>query len=191
MTLRILTVCEGNLCRSPLAERLLAERLAGAGVDAEVSSAGVRGVVGAGMHPLAEAELERLGGSGAGFAARRLAADQVEAADLVLTATRAIRAAVLGECPRALRRTFTILELAALADEALADRADQGRSDGWDLVAWAAAHRGRAADVEQDVPDPIGGTADDHRAVARTLAGAVDRIVAALTPPPVPESPGG
>ena len=37
---RILVVCTGNICRSPLAEQLLREGLAAAGVKAVVTSAG-------------------------------------------------------------------------------------------------------------------------------------------------------
>lgn len=44
----ILTVCTGNLCRSPMAEGLLRKRLADAGLDAQyqVASAGVHAVEG-------------------------------------------------------------------------------------------------------------------------------------------------
>src|SRR5688500_16845956 len=55
----VLVVCEGNLCRSPLAERLLTSRLAGG--EVRVASAGVHAVVGAPMDASAAAELTRLG----------------------------------------------------------------------------------------------------------------------------------
>ena len=44
------------------------------------------------MDPMAAAELLRLGGNATGFASRRLSAEAVDAADLVLTATRGLRA---------------------------------------------------------------------------------------------------
>jgi protein-tyrosine phosphatase len=173
MTFRVLVVCDGNLCRSPLAERLLAARFSTAGVtDVDVSSAGVRGVVGAPMDPVAAAELARRGGSREGFTARRLDAAQIEAADLVLTATRDLRTKVLGESPRAMRRTFTLLEFAALAGHA-----PEGSRE--DLVTWAAAHRA-LAEGELDLVDPIGGTPDRHRAVAELIDEAVGGAVAAL-----------
>ena len=44
---RILVVCTGNLCRSPLVEALLRRELAAEGIDAEVSSAGLAAPLGA------------------------------------------------------------------------------------------------------------------------------------------------
>jgi len=67
--IRILTVCTGNICRSPAAERLLA---AGLGDTAQVTSAGTGALPGypmdAAMVPLVEAA----GASTDGFAARQL-----------------------------------------------------------------------------------------------------------------------
>lgn len=40
VTMRILTVCLGNICRSPAAESVLVHKLSQAGIDAEVASAG-------------------------------------------------------------------------------------------------------------------------------------------------------
>ena len=60
---RILCVCIGNVCRSPVAERLLAARL---GEGFAVSSAGVGAVVGSGVHPHSAAALETLAGYAAG-----------------------------------------------------------------------------------------------------------------------------
>ena len=54
---RVLVVCVGNVCRSPLGERLLAARL---GDGFEVTSAGVGALVGEPMDPEAAAHLERL-----------------------------------------------------------------------------------------------------------------------------------
>ena len=43
MSLRILMVCLGNICRSPLAEGILREKARAAGLDWEVDSAGTNG----------------------------------------------------------------------------------------------------------------------------------------------------
>ncbi len=45
-----LVVCTGNVCRSPIGEALLSARLADAGLDVRVESAGIGAVVGAGAH---------------------------------------------------------------------------------------------------------------------------------------------
>lgn len=44
----VLVVCVGNICRSPVGERLLAQRLADAGAQVRVGSAGIGALVG---HP--------------------------------------------------------------------------------------------------------------------------------------------
>jgi protein-tyrosine phosphatase len=166
-TYDVLVVCEGNLCRSPLAERLLRLRLADV-PGVRVTSAGTNARVGGAMDPLAAAELRRLGGDPDGFAARQLTAELVNAADLVLTATRAQRSYVIGLAPAALKRTFTLLELAVLLDErawaARGDDADDPRA----VVARASDWRSTVSNRGDalDIPDPIGRSAEVHRTVA-------------------------
>jgi protein-tyrosine phosphatase len=53
MFTRILMVCVGNVCRSPMAEAVFASRLAGRGVRAVVESAGIAPVVGRPADPIA------------------------------------------------------------------------------------------------------------------------------------------
>jgi low molecular weight protein-tyrosine phosphatase len=165
----ILVVCLGNVCRSPLAERVLRLRLdelLGDGSPAvRVSSAGARALVGQPMDEQAATELRRLGGDPDGFTATQLTAAAAEGADLVLTATRELRSRVLEEAPRALRRTFTIRELAAL----LASEGGGESAGTADLVARAAARRGAAAVEEYDVTDPYGRPQEVHREVADVL----------------------
>jgi protein-tyrosine phosphatase len=175
----VLVVCEGNLCRSPLAERLLRLRLADAS-HVRVTSAGTRAVVGSGMDASAAAELSRLGGDPGGFAARQLTAELVAGADLVLTATRAQRSHVVGLAPAALKRTFTLLELAALVEERPWEREGEvaPRDDVREVVAraadWRGAVNGRGDAL--DVPDPIGRSPEVHR----TSADLADRATAVL-----------
>ncbi len=168
---RILVVCIGNVCRSPVTERLLAARLPSGSFD--VSSAGVGAMVGYAMSRYAAAELRSYGGDPTGFAARQLTPELIGDADLLLTATRDLRSQVLAESPGALRRTFTILEFAALVE----------MSDGTtpeELVKWAGAHRSAAGSVEQDVPDPFRRGAEAHAAAAKAIDGAVQVIAKGL-----------
>ena len=176
----VLVVCLGNVCRSPVAERLLMMRLThllGDTADrVAVSSAGVQAVVG---HPIdvhAAAELTRLGGDPAGFAATQLTRPLVEAADLVLTATSQLRSRALEEAPRALRRTFTLREFAAFAVTAEAVHDDGFRA----LVTQAAAHRSDIDPGDYDIPDPIGAPPEVHRQVADLLDAVCLTIASAL-----------
>ncbi|MBO9521786.1 MAG: hypothetical protein J7518_09635 [Nocardioidaceae bacterium] len=169
---RVLFVCIGNVCRSPVGERLLAARLPRDRFVVE--SAGVGAMVGYAMSKYAAEELRGFGGDPTGFAARQLEPAMVEQADLVLTATRALRSQVLAEVPTALRRTFTILEFAALATAADVE------GSGAEVVKWAGAHRSLAGQVEQDVPDPYRRGAESHAAAALAIHTAVEQIAKGL-----------
>ena len=168
---QILVVCLGNICRSPLAEGVLrlrfSELLGKQAYDSvKVSSAGVMALDGHSMDDKAAAELRRLGGDPDGFVARRVNAPMVLGADLVLTATRALRSRVLEEAPRALRRTFTIPEFAALVGSpAISGQ----RTSLADLVGLASASRSGVGVESYDVPDPIGQPQAVHRRVADLL----------------------
>ena len=182
-TFRVLVVCVGNVCRSPLAERVLRMRFSELLPDTEaafeVESAGVAAMVGSPMNELAAAELRRLGGDPDGFVSRDLDESIVAGADLVLTATRQLRSRLLEDAPRALRRTFTLTELATLvAPEAL----DGGTPpDAASLVKQAASLRGAVAVEEYDVGDPMGQSEDVHRVVAELIERSCTVIARALT----------
>lgn len=167
----ILVVCLGNVCRSPLAERLLRlrfrELLRDASDAVDVRSSGVRALVGDPMHAQSAAELLRLGGDPAGHAARQLTPALAVGADLVLTATRDQRSRVLEEAPRALKRAFTIRELAAIVTSEGFD--DRSLGSPVELVARAASWRGSTHVEEYDVADPIQQSDEVHRRVADVL----------------------
>ena len=157
---RILTVCTGNVCRSPFIERALQaelDRSWGPG-RVEVVSAGTGALVDEPMNPPALRVLEAAGYTADGFRARALTPEIVASADLVLTATRRHRGLVAQLHPRALRCTFTLREFADLVsdlprDTPAADPVEHVRT----LVQAAAARRGLRpplADAEADVIDP-------------------------------------
>lgn len=192
---RILFVCTGNMCRSPLAERLARARLAAAvegraeAVAVEVESAGTHGVTGAPVHPDTAEILRELGGDPEGFTARALTKEMVGAADLILTATRAHRDFVAATRPGAAARTFTILEFCALAravrPAAIARAADAGARARALTAAVAALrdgmnHRpsggtGRHPGASRlDIPDPVGRPMAVQRATAAAIAQALD-----------------
>jgi low molecular weight protein-tyrosine phosphatase len=181
----ILVVCLGNVCRSPLAERLLRLRFEQLLEDRPVSvtSAGVLALVGNAMDRSSAEQLMRLGGDPAGFVSRQVDAPLLEGADLVLTATRELRSQVLELAPRALRHTFTIRELAQLVSSP--EVARPPGSGPAELVARAASWR--SADIDAfDVPDPIGQPPAFHREVADLLdetCTAIAEAIAASMPP--------
>ena len=171
MTISVMTVCTGNMCRSPLAERLLAARCAGAGLDVAVDSAGTRAANGVSIHPETARVLGGYGGSADGFASRLLTARVVQGHDLVLTATRAHRAAVQELAPLLWKKTYTLLEAARLAD------ADEAVT----LGGLARARLGiDTDDPALDVEDPIGRESEVFDRTGAQISDAVDSIVRLL-----------
>ncbi len=109
---RILVVCTGNVCRSPLVEGLLRLALP---PSITVHSAGTNALVGQPMDPRSAELLRRHGGAPADFAARQVDASLIEQADLVVTATRAHRATLATLSARTRGSVFALADLADLA----------------------------------------------------------------------------
>ena len=87
MTYRILTVCTGNICRSPLAEYALREAVAASDLagQVEVASAGTTGWEGGNpIDPRAGALLREHGIDPSAHRARRMDPQELREADLVL-----------------------------------------------------------------------------------------------------------
>lgn len=182
----ILVVCTGNVCRSPLAEQLLATRLAAAGVDAAVRSAGTGALVDRPMTDQAAALSVRYGAASADHRARQLAIEMVRSADLVLTAARSHRAAVVSELPRASRYTFTLNQFARIA-ASLTGEELAAASSPLDVVDAVAVNRGiappPARPEDDDIVDPYRQPQEVYDAAGAAIDGAVSTIVAALTRP--------
>lgn len=85
MSFRILTVCLGNICRSPAAEAVIRHKAAEAGIEVEVDSAGTGSYhIGDSPHPKSVSAGARRGYSVAG-AARQLRREDFDRFDLILT----------------------------------------------------------------------------------------------------------
>ena len=111
----ILTVCTGNICRSPLSEALL--RLGLTSQAARVHSAGTHALVGSGMPTENLRIANELGIPNPQLhRARQLTVEQLESSDLILALSREHRRFIVDLHPRAHRRTFTLREFARLAD---------------------------------------------------------------------------
>jgi protein-tyrosine phosphatase len=192
-TFRILHVSTGNVCRSPITERLtrhaLSHRLGGPVTgDRIVESAGTWGHEGAPMEANAETVLADFGADAGGYTGRELLDEHVIMADLVLTATRDHRAQVISMGHSAGLRTFTLKEFTRLVraiDPATLPPLEDGvvqRARA--LVRAAAALRGwlLAPTAEADeVYDPYGAPLTFFRSVGEEIHEALDPVVTALT----------
>jgi protein-tyrosine phosphatase len=183
-TFRILVVCAGNLCRSPSAELLLRPRLAPYGID--VGSAGVIAPDGEGVHPWTAAALAELGVDTSSHRARHLLPRHLADADLVLMASRQLRAEAVRVHPPVVVRSWTLREFVRLAEAAYpsVSTAQAGVPRLLALRDTATTLRGtlpRLAPEEDDIGDPITGGEADHRATVLQVAGLVDRLAALVT----------
>ena len=116
----VLHVCMGNICRSPMAERLLNRAVrdrAGESADQVVRSvsAGTGGWhEGEEMNAPAARQVRARGGSVDGFEARKLRGEFIDDADLILTATADQTDYVIALRPDAGPRTFVLGEFGRL-----------------------------------------------------------------------------
>lgn len=147
------------------------------GSDVAVRSAGVSARAGERLDPLVAEQLTRLGVVDRGHVARPLTVGQIESADLILTAERVHRGAVVDRVPSAVRKTFTLRELAALSGtlgaEALTS-SDLPERVG-ELV--ALAPRRRTARLVRNL------ASDDLPDLRRPTARAAERLVREIAEP--------
>ncbi len=113
--MRVLFVCLGNICRSPLAEGLFRELLRKAGLSdrVEVDSAGTADYhQGAPPHPGIRRLAQEKGFSLDGQRARRLTLQDLEEADLIVAMDRSNREEVFALNPQVEPKVRLLLEFA-------------------------------------------------------------------------------
>ncbi len=164
---RILFVCTGNTCRSPMAAGLFAKILQEKGVTGvEITSAGLAAVDGAPASAEAIEAMRRAGVDLTGHRARRLTREMALAADLVLTMTRRQKEAVLALAPEAGEKIFTLTELAGrIAAGTAGGREGDPKTQGAEGMETTEENR----QVQGDIPDPFGGDLETYIATARQI----------------------
>jgi protein-tyrosine phosphatase len=153
---RICVVCLGNICRSPMAEVVLRDEIARAGLTGKVAvdSAGTGDWhVGEQMDRRARAELTRRGYDGSGHEARQIRASWLADYDLLLAMDRA---------------NLDRLRVMARGRQGMAGRLALMLS--FDPQAMAGA----------EVPDPYDGGPEDYAAVFDLVYGAARGLVSQL-----------
>ncbi len=140
----ILFVCTGNLCRSPMAEGLLSQRLSEKGLDKHhrVLSAGIWAVD---DHPASEHAVAVMAERGVDISshiAHTITVSDVVEADLILVMSR--------EHEQMIHST-------------------------WPQYGWKIHRLSEVVGRRKDVADPYGGSIDEYRVCADTLAEYIDR----------------
>lgn len=197
----VLLVCTDNQCRSPAAAALLDAQLEttrhAASLSFDLASAGTHVTEPRALHPLTADALKEVGLVVPRHRSQPLSAELALAADLVLTAERAQREAVVDLAfphdPSIARRTFTMLEFARATSvvEPLMDPTlgpapmSLGRlMTPRELVAACVALRAHApSTADDDLPDPAARPFVAHRDMVDSLAasiGIIGRTLASL-----------
>lgn len=146
--LRILFVCTGNVCRSPMAEALMRLAADERGLPVEVASAGLL----PGVRQVDRRVVARIGKHIHGQKSRELDERLVRGADFILAMTADHVLQIVGRFPEAMPRTHTVRHfLKHLSPRSAADSvfewAEQSNS--------AARHNYAQADEAGDIPDPV------------------------------------
>jgi protein-tyrosine phosphatase len=187
----ILFVCEGNVCRSALAEGLLARSLSLHNIDLPIASAGTKALVGEPMDTTTALIAARFGVDPTAHRARKLTTDLAANARLVLVASRRIRRVVVALFPPAVQYTFTIRQfgrIMAAAGEQLITNGSGGESKVDAVRVFAAKHRGMQTPpdpTDDDVIDPHGRPTSMHELAARQMAPALEYLSIALGAQPL------
>ncbi len=148
---RVLLVCTGNICRSPIAHGVLldrSERLMGG--EIEVRSAGTWAGGGSPATPEAVAAAADLGIDISAHRSSRFTSDLAGWADIVITMTAEQAAEVKHEVPDAADKTFTLKSLV------------------------------RETPADPDVADPLGLDASAYGEIAREIEGLIDDLLPTL-----------
>ncbi len=147
--MKILMVCLGNICRSPLAEGILQAKAAAAGLNWQIDSAGTNGYhVGESPHPLSQ-KVAKINGIDISMQrARRFRAADFEEFDLIF----AMAEDVIDEMKSIARQHFDASKVELLMNE---------------------LHPGK----NLDVPDPWYGTEPGYHDVYAMISQACDKLI--------------
>lgn len=146
--MRILFVCTGNTCRSPMAEYLTRKKVAERGLNFQIQSAGLFAAPGLNMSPHALHVLSQQGISGDPHESQIVQSALIEQADIVFTMTRRHQEELLHRFPEF---SYKIHQLGMFAADA-----SLPFQDSYDIV------------------DPFGGTEADYAKCLELLDQVID-----------------
>lgn len=192
-TRSVLFVCTANICRSPLAEKLLQAQVAG--LDLTVRSAGTQALLN--HPPVAESVdyLRRRTGATLKHRGVQLTPQLVHGSGAILTMSERQRAEVVSLVPGALRRVFTLRQFVRLAPHLPERTLYRGVDELAEAMARCRAVAGPPRDGEDDIVDPYGGTPEEYERsfalIARGAGRAAELLRARLAGAECESTPSG
>lgn len=188
---RILFVCTGNTCRSPLAEGLCRTMARRMGVDVEVRSAGVSAADGMAVSRHTGDILREKEASDGVSASCSLRGETVEWADLILTMTMSHKRSLLERHPGAVDKVYTLKEFAETESSSMSAIREKEQ-----LISELQMKQALGQTVTQeererlflldrmapdfDIADPFGGTRRDYDQAAKEIEQALAVVLARL-----------
>jgi len=185
---RILFVCTGNTCRSPMAEGVFQMMANKEGLQLDIRSAGVVAVDQSPISPLADALLQEKGFRET-ISSNLLTAELVNWSDLILTMTINHKQHVTMQHPDAIGKVYTLKEYARLSTKSDEQQQEQAQAISEIQIKIAL---GKELSVEErlvwdqlqttddDIVDPFGGTVEDYRRsleeIEHSLQSLMDKI---------------
>ena len=154
--MRILFICTGNTCRSPMAALLAKQKSALRNLNVQIDSAGLYAMSGAPMSPYAARAMEQRDLDAQSHTAKTVTAELLASADLVLSMTASHASNLRGRYPEHARKIHQLGAFAAgLVDE---------------------------LNARYDIVDPYGGTPGEYQSCAGELDRVLDQLFDRLEP---------
>ncbi|CAM3458520.1 low molecular weight protein arginine phosphatase [Marinicrinis lubricantis] len=184
---RILFICTGNTCRSPMAEALLRHLAKHRNLQIEVRSAGVAAANGIPMSEHTRTILERKGIREMHHS-KPLSPDWIDWADLVLTMTMHHKQSLAAQYPHAVDKLYALKEYVKQTPEQLEAL---NRFNAWEAelqMKLAMGQNVTEEDLEHllalqnelgsyDVADPFGGSLNDYEQAAEEIEQALLQLL--------------